>query len=121
MGDIHFQKTLIHRCDIERKVDIQSESGELIPTWTSIDTQRPCRYVEKLERIAQESLGFPMELEHLLLMNNGEDVQVDDQILNIVQDDCTTVVDAGPFTIEQLLIRRTGSAHHISMELERIE
>ena len=121
MASIHFQKTLIHRCDIQRKVDVQSGSGELIPTWTSIDTQRPCRYVEKLERIAQESLGFPMVLEHLLLMDSGEDVQVDDRIVNIVQDDCTTPVDAGPFTIEQLLIRRTTGAHHLSMELERVE
>ncbi len=121
MASIHFQKKLIHRCDIQRATDAQSGSGELIPTWASIATLRPCRYVEKLERIAQESLGFPMELEHLLLMNDGEDVLVDDRIVNIIQATDSAVVDAGPFTIEQLLIRRTARAHHISMELERIE
>jgi len=61
------------------------------------------------------------KLVDLLLVNNGEDVIEEDEITNIILKSDSSVVDAGPFTIEALLNRNTSGPHHISLQLERIE
>lgn len=115
-----FKKHLIHQCTIERRTDSQSASGELIPAWTDTNTIN-CRYVQKRERYADESLGFMMLEQHILLVNDDADVVEEDRITDIVRRRDGITVDAGPFTIESVLDRSTYRPHHISLELERVE
>ena len=120
MANIHFQKKLIHRCTVQRNAPVQSSSGELIDAWTDV-ADANCRYVQKQERIADPGSGFPMLMADMLLMNNDVDVIEEDQIVDIVFRVSGAAVDAGPFRIEGLLQRNTGSSHHISATLERAE
>lgn len=120
MASIHFKKKLIHQCTIQRNTPVQSTSGELIDSWADVDTV-DCRFVQKTETIAQESLSFQMLESPMMLMNAGEDVQEEDRIIDIVWKSDGSNLDTGPYTIESLLMRSTSSAHHLSLLLERIE
>jgi len=81
-----------------------------------------CRYVQKSESVANESLGFMMKLSDSLLVETGEDVLEADRITDIVEyADESVIVDAGPFEIESVLGRNSTKAHHISLRLERVE
>ena len=57
----------------------------------------------------------------MLLCNQGEDVREEDRIVTITLKADDSSVDAGPFSIQAVLKRNTGSAHHISLQLERVE
>ena len=120
MAGVHFTKKLIHQCTIQRTTPAQSSTGELIDSWANVGTV-DCRYVQKNERIADASSGFPLLRSDMLLLNNGEDVIEEDRVINIVYKSDGSSVDAGPFSIESLLERNTGGAHHISIILERAE
>lgn len=104
----------------------QSASGEPQESWSSIGTMAG-RFVEESERIASEATGFVMVKAHSWLCDTGTTSQgtaiaVDDRITSIVDADSNSI-DAGPFTIEELLHRRDvkGDAHHLSLKLERVE
>jgi hypothetical protein len=120
VANVHFKKHLIHQAIVQRTTQTQSSSGELIDAWAAVGTI-DCRYVEKAERIASESAGFPMLESHILLCNSGEDVREEDHIATITLKADDSSVDAGPFSIMAVLKRNTGSAHHISLQLERVE
>jgi predicted thioesterase len=123
MAGVHFKKTLIHVCTVQRSTPAQSSTGELIDSWADVGDVN-CRYVQKKMDKALESVSLQEKVEHLMLMNNGEDVAEADRIVDIVRrSDGVTVVDAGPFTVEAFLERNAdlASGHHISLTLERIE
>lgn len=121
MANIHFQKQLIHICNIERATITRSSSGAEIFTWAVSAADEPCRYVQRQERIAVEPRSFQMEQVNFILFNNGVDVNVADRIANIRMASDSSVIDAGPFEIEADLERNSTSAHHIRLNLERIE
>lgn len=120
MAGTHFKKHLIHSAMVQRATWVASGSGELIPTWADVG-EIDCRYVEKSERIAAEGVGFMMLESHMLLCNEGEDVQEDDQIIDIRVRTDDSVVNAGPFTVEALLKRSSTASHHWALKLERVE
>jgi hypothetical protein len=123
MSSVHFKKTLIHTCTVQRATLAASSSGELIPTWADVTVGVRCRYVQKAVDKALENVSLQEGYEHLALMCNGEDVREEDRIVNILQYPDETSVDAGPFTVESFLERNANlpSGHHISLGLERVE
>ncbi len=121
MAGIHFIKKLIHTCTVQRNTPVQSASGDLIPGWADVSTLTICRFVEKQERIANEGLGFPTLEQPMLLFNNGVDIAEEDQIVDIAWLVDGAAVDAGPFRVDAVLDRNTGTAHHISLKLDRVE
>ena len=111
-----------HSCTVERdNGTAQSASGEPQESWSDIGTMAG-RFVEERERIASPTGGFVMVKMHSWLCDAGEDVAVDDRIKDIEDADSNTI-DAGPFTIEEMLKRRgiKGAVHHLSLKLERVE
>jgi len=120
MASTHFKKHLIHSAKVQRNTLAASDSGELIPFWADVGTIN-CRYVERSERIAAEGVGFMMLESHLLLCNEGEDVQEDDQIVDVEMRTDGSAVAAGPFSVEALLKRSGTAAHHWSLRLEKVE
>ena len=118
----HFKRNLIHKCQVQRNTPTRSTSGEVIPSWADVNPAMRCRYVQKSESIANESLGFMMKQGDLLLVQTGEDVLEADRITDIVEySDESVVVAEGPFEIESVLNRSSTKAHHISLRLEGIE
>lgn len=120
MANIHFKKHLIHECTVQRNIPAASGSGELVPSWADSSTI-DCRYVEKRERIASEGVGFMMLEQHILLCDTGEDVLEEDRITDITLKSDSSMVDAGPFTVETKLSRSSNAPHHMSFRLERVE
>lgn len=120
MAGVNFKRHLIHQCTVERPTYSQDSGGALIPTWSEVDTI-DCRYIEKRERIADENKGFMMLEEHRLLCNYGEDIQEADRIKDITLKADDSTVDAGPFTVEEMLARNSSGPHHLSFKLERVE
>ena len=111
-----------HSCMVERDGGTaQSASGEPQESWSDVGTMAG-RFVEEREGIASPSEGFVMVKAHSWLCNTGEDVAVDDRITDIEDADGDTI-EAGPFTIEEILSRRDikGNTHHLSLKLERVE
>lgn len=125
MASSHFKRKLIHQATVQRNTSSQSSTGEPIPSWAGIGTIT-CRFVEKTEWVANEAAGFPVLSTYLLLLADtetslAEDVAVDDRVTDVVWGVDGSSVDAGPFAIESLLRRNTGSAHHYSLQLERVK
>ena len=120
MASIHFRNLLLHTCTIERASNTQTTSGQLTPTWASTYTDVPCRFVAKVNRYAQENIGFMMRSDFMMLFNNGVDVLESDRCTNIRLKD-GTLVDADAYTVETLLKRNSTKPHHISVMLEKIE
>lgn len=120
MAGPHFKKKLIHRAVVQRSTPTRTASGEWVDAWSAVGTI-DCRYVQRTDRFADEALGWTMLKSHLLLCNAGEDVEEDDRITSITFKVDGTSVDAGPFDIEGKLERNAGGAHHISLNLERVE
>lgn len=117
-----FTGRMTHTCTIERDSGTaQSASGEIQESWSDAGTMAG-RFVETRERVASEGVGFAMLKTHLWLCDAGADVAVDDRITDIEDADGDTI-DAGPFTIEELLRRRgiDGDVHHLTLVLERVE
>lgn len=120
MAGPHFKKHLIHTAAIRRVTRTQNNEGELIESWSTSGTIY-CRYVQKTHRMADEGAGYPMIKEHMLLCNQGEDVTTEDRVGNIRWRTSGALVDAGPFDIDSLLERNTSGAHHISIQMEKVE
>ena len=120
MADVHFKKHLIHQATVQRKTEAASDTGELIATWATNGTIY-CRFIQKSERVAQPGTGFMMAESCRLLCNAGEDVIEEDRITSIILRSDSSSVDAGPFTIEELVQRNTTAGYHLSMGLERVE
>lgn len=120
MAGIHFRRNLIHTANVLRTTQSQSTSGELVDSWATAGSIR-CRLVQKQEGIAVESLSLQMREVPRLLCDAGEDVIEEDRISNVTLRSDGSVIDAGPFRIEELLTRSSTTNHHMSMRLERIE
>lgn len=120
MADVHLKKHFIHSAMIQRNAPTTSSSGELIPGWSDVG-RIIGRFVEQQERIASESLGFPMLNRNLFLCSEGEDVEEDDRLTDILWRTDDSVVDAGPFSVEALLKRSSTVAHHWTIRLERVK
>ena len=122
MAGVHFRRHLIHNCVIYSGSATQSATtGELTDVWTSMGSE-DCRFIEEEENIANESVGFPMREKPMCLFNSGVDIREEWQVRNITLKSDSSVVEAGPLTVEKLLKRNsTPSRHHISVQLERIE
>lgn len=120
-GNSHFKRTLIHTCTVERPSYAQSTSGEPVPSWATVAEDVRCRYVQKQERIAFETISLQMEQRDLLLLLPGADIDEGDRVSDIRLYSDDTLVDAGPFTVEARLTRNARAARHISVQLERIE
>ena len=122
MASIHFQRHLIHTCEVWRGSASQSVSdGEVTFSYALAGTY-PCRYVERRENIARESVGFPMRETTRILFNTGVDIREEDQVRAVKLTADGSVVEAGPLTVEELLKRsQTPGRHHISVKMERIE
>ena len=120
MAGPQFKRKLIHTAAVRRVTRTQNTSGELIESWATSGTI-DVRYVQQAHRMADEGAGYPMVLNHLALCNTGEDVTEEDRLANIRFKSTSALVDAGPFEINAYLERNTGSAHHISLKLEKIE
>ena len=120
MAGTHFKKHLIHSALVQRNTPAASSSGEMIDSWADVDTI-DCRYIERSERIAAKGIGFMMLESRLLLCNAGEDVQVDDQVMDILLRADASVINAGPFSVEALLKRSSTAGHHWSLRLEKVE
>lgn len=125
MGSTAFKKHLIHTCDIQKPTESRSTTGEITRTWAIATggSAYPCRYVQEIEAISNESEGFAMKQRDMLLIDSaGSALAVEEyRVKNIRYAAGSALVDAGPFSIEAVLGRNTTKAHHISLNLERIE
>jgi hypothetical protein len=113
---------LIHTCDIERPEVYQDSYGEDKYRWppdipTHLSEQR-CRLIIKAQRVADSALAErPVITTYKLLLPAGTDVRQGDRITNV--EDEEEVVDAGPFSVDEVLKRRARAVRHITLRLEK--
>lgn len=116
-----FRSLLIHQATVQRiSSEPQDSIGEPEPVWADNEIV-DCRFIEKRESIANESVGFLMQEIFLMLVDTGTDVLVDDRITDVTTKSTGASVDTGPFLIHAVLQRNTRVGHHISLNLEKIE
>lgn len=120
MAGIHFQKKLVHQCTVQRSTETQTSTGSIERAWAGVDDVN-CRFVQKQERDADEPQAFVTWQGDLVLMNSGEDVRIEDRLVDIVWRSDGSGVDAGPFSIEAVLERNTRQGHHLSLQVERVD
>ena len=115
----HYHRNLIHVCDVQRAAHMISQSGERIPNWQIVAQDVQCRYVQKLERFADESATEEAVLVDMLLLRYDAPVQRLDRVTRI-RTKTGDMVDDGPFTITSLLLRNSRTYHHQSAILDRV-
>jgi len=120
VAGIHFQKKLIHQVTVQRATETRTDTGGVEFTWADVDDVN-CRFVQKQERKPDEPQAFVTWQGDLVLMNDGEDVRIEDRLVDIVFRNGGASVDVGPFDIEAVLERNTGKEHHLSLQVERVD
>ncbi len=123
MASVHFKRHLIHRCTVMSGSATQATAtdGEVTFAYGTLGTF-DCRYVQRVQRWANESIGFPMKREDRVLFNTGVAIKEEDHIINITLKTDSSLVEAGPLSVEELLGRnQTPGKHHISVKVEYIE
>jgi len=110
---------LIHSCDVERDsgsgVDVHNNKTE---SWSAGSrTDVPFRLVEKRERrVSDDDAAVLIVTVYKGLFAHDEDIQEKDRLVNVTLEDGTTLSEK--FYVEELLVRRRGSAHHKTTILE---
>lgn len=123
MTDRWFARRMTHTCVVQRDSGTaRTSSGQIVESWADAGTRRPCRYIERSERVAREATAKAMLKERRLLMYGTSDVNVKDRIVRVWDED-DDEIQSGPFTVEEILTRRKvdGTVHHLSLRLERTE
>jgi len=120
-----FARHLIHSAVIRRnsaEPPPVNAIGEPAPDWEDEDAAGTiaCRYVQKNERIASESAGFPLINIDMLLFDESEDVVETDLVTDITLTETGELIAEGPFRVVSLLTRNRRSAHHKSAIIERV-
>lgn len=109
-----------HRCTVERPVRTLDGQRTAVTRYVPHLTGVLCRLVVKAQRVPDGVLAErPVVTSYLLLIPGDADVRQGDRIVDVVEQDGTTI-DAGPFRIEAALPRRAASVRHRSYQLERL-
>lgn len=116
--------SLRHRCIIERDRAPYAPDAQRnhVADYQAIASDVPCRLVAKTQRVPDGVLAeSPVITTYVLLLSARQDIHGGkvDRITHVT-DHGGNLVDAGPFTVEQVLRRSGGvGASHISISLER--
>lgn len=116
---------LRQRCTIERDRALEAsvdEHRQHRADYRPLATGVPCRLVVKTQRVPDGVLAeAPVITTYVLLLSPRQDIRGGkvDRITQVT-DHRGNLIDAGPFTVEQVLRRGGGvGASHISVSLER--
>lgn len=114
---------LIHTCTTRRYSDAdpaRDAYGAESKTPTNNLTLEPCRFVINREAIAAPGLGELIRTVYQLVVRAGTDIINADEITTIATRDGTSVT-TDTFKVKEVLTRRSRRAHHITLELTKIE
>ena len=114
---------LIHTCTTRRASEAspaRDAYGAESVTWANNLTLQPCRFVIDREAIAAPGLGELIRTVYRLVVRPGADIINADRITTIATADGTSVT-TDTFEVKQVLTRRSRRAHHITLELTKIE
>lgn len=116
MIDSHF----LHRCTIQRALRTTDAYDNAVETWQDVESNVPCRLVEKTMRTEKSELAENMILKApLLLVGAGADLQERDRIAGVTFEDGT--VTTSVYVVTALLNRRSTALHHKSALLEVVQ
>lgn len=117
-----FNRSLIHRCTIQNFSGSALPTGEIAKTWADRYPGQRCRFVASSERFANEVDGLQVATVYKLFVPGTAVINNRDRITDIVLNATGGTVDAGPYEVLQVLPRNDAgrSAHHIALELEKI-
>jgi hypothetical protein len=109
---------LIHRCSTERPDTTEGVYGQDRNTWVDHLSGVRCRLVIKEQKklVDTEHEGAVISTYKLMVLRRT-DLKQGDRITSVVDDEGTTW---GPFTVQEVLPRRSRRTHHITFTLERI-
>ena len=111
----------LHICDIQRpysgsEVDAHGLSDE---EFSFVESDVRFRLVEKRERMERsEDVERMVVTTYTGLFAPSVDLQEKDQLVNVRMADGTAIDEE--FVIEELLTKHGRTAHHVSVELERV-
>lgn len=111
---------LIHTFSSERPEDIdEGVYGQDRPDWEAHLSGVRCRLVIKDQKkvVDTEHEGAVVSTYKLMVLK-GTDLKQGDRITQVVDDQGTIW---GPFTVEEVLPRRSRRTHHITFTLERVK
>lgn len=109
---------LIHTCSTERPDTTEGVYGQDRHTWEAHLSNVRCRLVIKEQKrvVDTEHEGAVISTYKIMVLA-GTDLKQGDRVAQVVADDGTTW---GPFTISEVLPRRSRRTHHITFTLERL-
>lgn len=109
---------LIQKCSTERPTTTEGVYGQDRNTWVENLSDVRCRLVIKEQKkvVDTEHEGAVISTYKLMVLART-DLKQGDRITQVVDDQGTIW---GPFTVEEVLPRRSGRTHHITFTLERI-
>ena len=120
MPSKHFNKILLHTCTVQRATETQSGSGENIKTFSTLATGVVCRLVRNIQRFAAEGDSEERIRTDTVLIKATQDVEPGDQLTAFLWASDSSSYDTGTYVVLNRLQRNTTSAHHISLEVEKV-
>ena len=116
MIDSHF----LHRCTIGRASRVEDAYGNVSETWSDVETNVPCRFVEKSMALEQnERAENAVVKQPMLLLGAGVDIAERDRISGLTLEDGTVLTRV--WHVESLLVRRAYAAHHQTALLKVVQ
>lgn len=113
--DAHLRETCVIVRDTPGGEDPYGGPG---PVSTSTVYEGPCRYVEQSERIfGTDRSQATVVTRYRMLLPASAEVHELDRVESVTMD---SEVIAGPHRVTAVLVRRSNTKHHVSLELERL-
>jgi hypothetical protein len=111
---------LIHTATIQRYLAVGDDSLKAPKKdWRDWLVGVRCRRVTKQQRVADTAFAErPVITVDMLLVPPGTDVAQGDRVIDIRDE--VGAVEAGPFKIQSVIIRRGRAARHVSLVLEKV-
>lgn len=108
----------IHRCNTQRAEQTLDAYQNAVATWRDVNVEVPCRLVAKAQQVYSDvQAQFFTLTTYTVLLPAGTDILPEDRVTDVVLEDGTT--DAGPFSVNAVLVRRGRAAHHVSVSVTR--
>lgn len=115
---------LLYRCTIRPRSTTADALGEELASWPAAGdiTAVPCLLQEAGEKIVREDQAQVVIVSRFkLFLTVGQAIAKEDRVLD-VEDQAGATIHAGPFTVQNILARRTPAAgHHQTVELKLLE
>ena len=122
-----FSSLLIHKCDVARRTYGAADThGMPIETWSNVYTQIATRFTQQISFTGIQGYEYDEHKrvnthQDIFFFHKNVVINTQDRITNVLRKN-GTVMDAGPFDVEEVRIHSNSKTdHHVEVVCKRIK